>query len=992
MMKKVCAALLFLMTLCVVSARGQQTVTPNVSFQIPAYQQTNWQVPFDYNFNLLDQILGGNLTLPTGTATPLIDMYSNWLTANTGAVSITNFVGGFPGQTIRVICGAADTYTQIVESANIHVAGSFSCSTSLAIQFTLIGTVWTETSRGGGSGGGGGPGTGTQYAVAYWATSSTLGSAGPPTSNGSYLCGYTITGSAAVAPTCPLIGLLPRAGDPTSSGADTILYSDNNGVVQYDGTVAVATALPTPTSLGNPHFFTVLDNTFLNNSILGGVVTVTPATFTINGNATAVIPVGQACRVEVDPLNPTSNWVMSCYLTVSPFVFPDSPGIMGTQITDSTGAAAFLSSQQIALASNLAFAPPLCGFLVSEFYCSNSVGTGFVLTNTGELQLGDSSTTPGTVVIGDGSATLITLSNSGSSTLQSTSLAGSGTKCLHTDNLGNITATADDCGSSGGSVTAVTASSPLASSGGTSPNISIASSTGTGAVVLATSPTLVTPALDTPSAIVLTNASGLPCAALPALTGDVTSSSCVTTLATVNANVGSYTNANITVNGKGQITAAANGSGGGGGANVALNNLSGVAINTGIFPAAAGAVVIGSVALPFTDFVVGPSANESVTLGLNAITGNRTLTVQDQSYILIGKDTTDILTNKTLDTAATGNVLKINSTGITAISGNTGTVVTASGTYTPGDCLDIDAVGNAQDSGSGCSGGATFGWSGVTAGTNANAGNFLMTGNVLNLKGTTQVLQRTSASLTTSANGDLGYDSSALNWHIFGNSVDNLMGIIPASITPSNNDCVKWTVSAGIYTLNTAGAGCGGTQPTFKTNGTNNSTQTGLNLTSSSPFHSLSINVTNTSGIIDNFSLSGSYDLAGLTAPSFANGSDVCSSSGVWTECSPAIVSRTITGGSDTLVLTRGNQLGTFTNYTSNSAVAVALTGATFNGQYANVEFDGTGTVTFTPSTGQVRLGKAALASSLAITGPSVSCSVRSYDGTNFRFDCVSIQ
>jgi len=48
----------------------------------------------------------------------------------------------------------------------------------------------------------------------------------------------------------------------------------------------------------------------------------------------------------------------------------------------------------------------------------------------------------------------------------------------------------------GGTVTSVTASSPLASSGGTTPNISIASSTGTGAVVLANTPTLITPAIS----------------------------------------------------------------------------------------------------------------------------------------------------------------------------------------------------------------------------------------------------------------------------------------------------------------------------------------------------------------------------------------------------------------------------------------------------------------------------------------------------------------
>lgn len=65
---------------------------------------------------------------------------------------------------------------------------------------------------------------------------------------------------------------------------------------------------------------------------------------------------------------------------------------------------------------------------------------------------------------------------------------------------------------SGGGVTSVSATSPLTSSGGTTPTISISSYTGSGAVVLANSPTLSTPNLGTPSSVNLSNATNVPVA------------------------------------------------------------------------------------------------------------------------------------------------------------------------------------------------------------------------------------------------------------------------------------------------------------------------------------------------------------------------------------------------------------------------------------------------------------------------------------------------
>lgn len=95
-------------------------------------------------------------------------------------------------------------------------------------------------------------------------------------------------------------------------------------------------------------------------------------------------------------------------------------------------------------------------------------------------------------------------------------------RCVQVNSGGTaLEVAAAACGTGGGTVTGVTATAPIASSGGTAPVISasgtssqwagtVSDETGSGAWVFATSPTLVTPALGTPSSATLTNATGLP--------------------------------------------------------------------------------------------------------------------------------------------------------------------------------------------------------------------------------------------------------------------------------------------------------------------------------------------------------------------------------------------------------------------------------------------------------------------------------------------------
>lgn len=173
---------------------------------------------------------------------------------------------------------------------------------------------------------------------------------------------------------------------------------------------------------------------------------------------------------------------------------------------------------------------------------------------------------------------------------------------------GTILADAGSCGTGAGTVTSIIAGAGLsggtittsgtigiAANGVTLANLSQAGANtllGNWTNIVGNVAANVVPSCSTSaSALIFTSGLGLTCnTAIVAasagtvttnanLTGDVTSSGNATTLATVNSNVGSFTNANITVNGKGLITAAANGSGGGSGCAVTGSQFQPVVVN-----------------------------------------------------------------------------------------------------------------------------------------------------------------------------------------------------------------------------------------------------------------------------------------------------------------------------------------------------------------------------------------------------------------------------
>lgn len=209
--------------------------------------------------------------------------------------------------------------------------------------------------------------------------------------------------------------------------------------------------------------------------------------------------------------------------------------------------------------------------------------------------------------------------------------------------------------------------------------------------------------------------------------------------------------------------------------------------------------------------------------------------VADASNIILTTDNTATLTNKTYDTAGSGNSFSINGVAASANTG-TGAVARAAGPTFTTPTLGVATATSLN--------GITFTTSTGTF-TLTNAKVFAVT-NSITLSGTdsttmtfpttsqtllglnqtntggasfklnlaastaTDSLQTPSiAGAAPTAAGAIAYDTTNKNLHVGANSVDNIAGIFLASALPANNDCIKASVASSVVRLVSTGSACG---------------------------------------------------------------------------------------------------------------------------------------------------------------------------------------
>ena len=448
----------------------------------------------------------------------------------------------------------------------------------------------------------------------------------------------------------------------------------------------------------------------------------------------------------------------------------------GTGVTSSTGAGSVVLSSFPTLVSP-ALGTPVSG--VMSNVTGLPISTGLTGAGTGVLTaLGNATNAAGGFVTYSGAlgtptsgvltnATGLPLStgvtgnlsvsnlNSGTNANSSTYWRGDGTWAAITGATGTVTSVHVSGGTtglttSGGPVTTsgtITLAGTLAvANGGTG----VTTSTGSGANVLSNSPTLVTPALGTPSAVTLTNATGLP------LTTGVTGILPVANGGTGTATPGLVAGTNITITGS-WPNQTINSTGGGSSALVVGTTTVTGATNGYLLYNNAG--VLGAVAPSSSTITIGSpitGATNGYGLYVNASTQLGQFAYGTGVFaalgVAVGSAGAPVLFNGALGTPSSGTLTNV--TGLPLTTGVTGILPVAnggSGTSTPGlvagTNITISGSWPNQTINSTASGGVTtisFGSTGLTPST-ATSGAVTVAGTLAVGSGGTGVTSSTGA-------------------------------------------------------------------------------------------------------------------------------------------------------------------------------------------------------------------------------------------------------
>lgn len=333
----------------------------------------------------------------------------------------------------------------------------------------------------------------------------------------------------------------------------------------------------------------------------------------------------------------------------------------------------------------------------------------------------------------------------------------------------------------------------------------VSDETGTGVLVFSTSPVLTTPNLGTPSAITLTNGTGLPLAGLASQAADtvvmrasgtsgspsaVSVGSCSTASSALTYNTSTHAWGCNTISGSGTVN-------------------SGTA-NQVAYYATTGSAVSGDSLL--TDS--GTSLAYTGTAGISSpgFVGTGT----GQAVDVLG------VTNAAITTSA----FPTNYTGWAGPTTGTPTFLFQMPNAAPSGATiyswttpsTVNGVSQAAPTAIGLASGVAT-WfttpssanlaAALTDETGTGAAVFAsspaLTGTP-DASGATQFKLPVSSTATTAANGELKYDTTNSNWHIW-NGADAFLA--PVASAPTNGNCVQWNVTTSKITLGDTGSPCG---------------------------------------------------------------------------------------------------------------------------------------------------------------------------------------